>query len=232
MKLAAIAVALLLIAPGVAKADALTADDYKYLQSVHGLTQQSAVVAELTPNEQQALHSAIDDLKTYPEGRDRQVRRYLALVYSRECKRWVEKHQGEALAGRKSGRPAGQAAFRQDLRLVSPLRHRVSTRLPQDGERENLGCAQGPTRVAPQPQHGADPAQRSATRSAGGVYQFAEVAETEVLFVILGRPAGSDPDPINTDREDDGSAAATLVWQPLCLLVPVRSFAAPRNDVH
>ena len=54
MKLAAIVAAVLLIASGVAKADGLTADDYKYLQSAHGLTQQSAVIAELTPNEQQA----------------------------------------------------------------------------------------------------------------------------------------------------------------------------------
>lgn len=96
MKCAVIAAAVLLIASAAARADGLTAGDYKYLQSVHGLTQQSAVIAELTPNEQQALHSAVDDLKTYPEGRDRQVRRYLALVYPRECKRWAEQHPGEA----------------------------------------------------------------------------------------------------------------------------------------
>ena len=76
-------------------ADGLTDDDYKYLQATHGLTPQSAVIAELTANEQQALHSAIDDLKTYPEGRDRQVKRYLTLVYGRECKRWAQAHSGQ-----------------------------------------------------------------------------------------------------------------------------------------
>ena len=84
-----------LVAGGAANADGLTADDYKYLQATHGLTAKSAVIAELTSNEQNALHSAIDDLKTYPEGRDRQVRRYLALVYGRECKRWAEAHAGQ-----------------------------------------------------------------------------------------------------------------------------------------
>ena len=92
-----ITAAMLLVAASVAaRADGLTADDYKYLQATHGLTAQSAVIAELTANEQNALHSAIDDLKTYPEGRDRQVRRYLALVYPRECSRWAEKHPGQA----------------------------------------------------------------------------------------------------------------------------------------
>jgi hypothetical protein len=90
------AAAIVVAGSGAALADGLTPDDYKYLQATHGLTQQSAAIAELTPNEQNALHSAIDDLKTYPEGRDRQVRRYLALVYPRECKRWAEKHPGEA----------------------------------------------------------------------------------------------------------------------------------------
>jgi hypothetical protein len=85
-----------LCAAGPSLADGLTADDFKYLQATHGLTGQSPVVAELTPNEQNALHSAIFDLRTYPEGRDRQVRRYLALVYKRECKRWVEAHPGGA----------------------------------------------------------------------------------------------------------------------------------------
>lgn len=89
----AVAVALAtLIAASSAFADGLTPDDYKYLQTTLGLTAQSAPIAELTPNEQQALHSAIDELKTYPEGRDRQVRRYLTLVYPRECKRWAEAH--------------------------------------------------------------------------------------------------------------------------------------------
>ena len=89
-----IAGAVWLIAAGSAAAQGLTADDYKYLQATQGLTPQSAVIADLTPNEQQALHSAIDDLKTYPEGQARQVRRYLSLVYGRECKRWAEAHPG------------------------------------------------------------------------------------------------------------------------------------------
>jgi len=90
----AVTVAMLTVA-GVAHAQGLTQNDYKYLQSTQGLTPQSAVIAELTPNEQQALHSAIDDLKTYPEGQNRQVRRYLSLVYGRECKRWAEAHPGQ-----------------------------------------------------------------------------------------------------------------------------------------
>ena len=89
-----VALAALAIARAAA-AEGLTPEDYKYLQATHGLTPQSAVIAELTPNEQQALHSAIDELKTYPEGRDRQVRRYLSLVYGRECKRWAEAHPGQ-----------------------------------------------------------------------------------------------------------------------------------------
>jgi hypothetical protein len=91
----AAAAAAMLIGASLAFADGLTQSDYKYLQTVHGLTAQSAAIAELSPNEQQALHSAIDDLKTYPEGRDRQVRRYLTLVYPRECKRWAEAHPGQ-----------------------------------------------------------------------------------------------------------------------------------------
>jgi hypothetical protein len=90
------AVAVSMIAAGSAAAEGLTADDYRYLQATQGLTPQSAVIAELTPNEQNALHSAIDDLKTYPEGQARQVRRYLSLVYGRECKRWAEAHPGGA----------------------------------------------------------------------------------------------------------------------------------------
>ena len=93
----AVAVALATLAlVRAASADGLSPDDLKYLQSAQGLTPQNAVIAELTPNEQQSLHSAIDELKTYPEGRDRQVRRYLALVYPRECKRWAEAHPGQA----------------------------------------------------------------------------------------------------------------------------------------
>ena len=94
MKLA-VAAAILLCGLSPALAQGLTASDIDYLQKTHGLTGQSSIIAELSPNEQNALHSAIDDLKTYPEGRDRQVRRYLALVYPRECKRWAEKHPGQ-----------------------------------------------------------------------------------------------------------------------------------------
>lgn len=83
-------------AQGPASAEGLTPEDFKYLQTTHGLTPQSAVIVDLTPNERNALHSAIYDLRTYPEGRDRQVRRYLTLVYGRECKRWVQAHPGGA----------------------------------------------------------------------------------------------------------------------------------------
>jgi hypothetical protein len=79
-------------------AQGLTADDFKYLQATHGLTPQTPAIADLTPNERDALHSAIFDLRTYPEGRDRQVRRYLTLAYGRECKRWAEAHPGETCA--------------------------------------------------------------------------------------------------------------------------------------
>ena len=95
MKIAlAVALAMLTLARA-ACADALTQDDLQYLQKLLGLTPQSAVLTELTPNEQQSLHSAIDELKTYPEGQARQVKRYLALVYPRECKRWAIGHPGQ-----------------------------------------------------------------------------------------------------------------------------------------
>ena len=95
MKIAfAVAFAALTLARA-AWADGLTQDDHQYLQKLLGLTPQSAVLAELTPNEQQSLHSAIDELKTYPEGQARQVKRYLALVYPRECKRWAIGHPGQ-----------------------------------------------------------------------------------------------------------------------------------------
>ena len=95
MKIAfAVALATLTVAR-VAFADALTQDDYQYLQKLLGLTSQSAVLTELSPNEQQSLHSAIDELKTYAEGQARQVKRYLALVYGRECKRWAIGHPGQ-----------------------------------------------------------------------------------------------------------------------------------------
>jgi hypothetical protein len=90
----AVAIALLTF-QGAALAQGLTPDDFKYLQATQGLTPQNAVIAELTPNEQQSLHSAIDELKTYPDGQKRQVRRYLALVYGRECKRWAQAHPGQ-----------------------------------------------------------------------------------------------------------------------------------------
>jgi len=81
----AAAAALLLAAAGGAS---LTAEDFQYLKAKYGIGPDSAVITELTPNEVAALHSAIDDLKTYPAGRDRSVQSYLALVYRRECKRW------------------------------------------------------------------------------------------------------------------------------------------------
>jgi hypothetical protein len=106
MKLVFAVVIAMLVAAGTALADGLTSDDFKYLQGLLGLTPQSAVITELTPNEQNALHSAIDDLKIYPEGRDRQVRSYLALVYARECKRWGAEHPGQDCS------PATYAAVR------------------------------------------------------------------------------------------------------------------------
>jgi hypothetical protein len=90
-----LAVAFLLAGASVALAEGLTADDLKYLQETQGLTPRSAVIFELSPNEAQALHSAIDDLKTYPEGQARQVKRYLWVAYGHECKRWVEAHPGQ-----------------------------------------------------------------------------------------------------------------------------------------
>jgi hypothetical protein len=90
-----VAAAIFLASSSAALADGLTADDFTYLQKLLGLTEQSAAIGELTPNESQALHSAINDLKLYPESRDRQVQRYLALVYPRECKRWAEAHPGQ-----------------------------------------------------------------------------------------------------------------------------------------
>lgn len=95
MKIAFAAALAALLVTRAAGAAGLTPADYKYLRTTLGLTPQNAVLAELTANEQQSLHSAIDDLKTYPEGQARQVRRYLALVYRRECKRWAEAHPGQ-----------------------------------------------------------------------------------------------------------------------------------------
>jgi cbb3-type cytochrome c oxidase subunit III len=94
VKAAILSMALAAIATA-AFADGLTPDDYKYLQEKLGLTAQSPAIAELTSNEQQSLHSAIDDIKLYPESRDRQVDRYLSLVYGRECKRWAAAHSGQ-----------------------------------------------------------------------------------------------------------------------------------------
>jgi cbb3-type cytochrome c oxidase subunit III len=91
-----LAAAILLLGSSFAWADGLTDDDYTYLQKLLGLTAQSAAIVELTPNEQNALHSAINDIKLYPESRDRQVERYLALVYPRECKRWAAAHPGQS----------------------------------------------------------------------------------------------------------------------------------------
>ena len=106
MKLAFAAVLAVLIASGgAAFGEGLTADDFDYLRKTLGLTTQSAPITELTANEQNALHSAINDLKLYPESRDRQVRRYLALAYGRECKRWTSAHSGENCS------PAGDAAI-------------------------------------------------------------------------------------------------------------------------
>lgn len=98
MKLVVALALVVLFGPGAAIAQGLTPSDYAYLKATHGLTAQSQVIADLTANEQQALHSAIDDLKTYPEGRDRQVRRYLWLVYARECKRWAAEHPDQQCA--------------------------------------------------------------------------------------------------------------------------------------
>lgn len=81
---AAATAALLLAAGG----STLTGEDFQYLQAKYGIGPKSAVITELTPNEVASLHSAIDDLKTYPAGRDRSVQSYLTLVYARECKRW------------------------------------------------------------------------------------------------------------------------------------------------
>jgi hypothetical protein len=78
-----------------AAGEVLNAEDLRYLQTTLGLTQQSAVIAELTPNEQAALHSAIDDLKRFPDRRERQVRNYLSWVYETECGRWARRHPGE-----------------------------------------------------------------------------------------------------------------------------------------
>src|SRR6185437_3339030 len=78
--LAAATAALLLAAGG----SSLTQEDFQYLKARYGIGPNSAVITELTPNEVNALHSAIDDLKTYPAGRDRAVQSYLTLVYARE----------------------------------------------------------------------------------------------------------------------------------------------------
>ncbi|MGH7095543.1 MAG: hypothetical protein ACREFB_18665, partial [Stellaceae bacterium] len=98
MKLPIVAAAILgalLGASAAAAAQGLTPEDFQYLQTKYGVGPHSAVITELTANETNALHSAIDDLKTYPAGRDREVQSYLALVYGRECKRWERAHPGQ-----------------------------------------------------------------------------------------------------------------------------------------
>ena len=105
------AAAILLGFSTAAHADGLTDDDYRYLDKLLGLAAQSAVLAELTPNEQNALHSAINDLSRYPESRDLQVKRYLALVYPRECKRWREANPGHP--AQQNCSPAADPAIQQ-----------------------------------------------------------------------------------------------------------------------
>jgi hypothetical protein len=82
-------------AAGAAGAEGLTPQDTAHLRGTHGLTAQSAIIAELTPNERNALHSATDEPKSIPDSRGRQVRRYLSLVYGRACERWAEGHPGQ-----------------------------------------------------------------------------------------------------------------------------------------
>jgi hypothetical protein len=94
-RLSAALVASLLCFSAAAAAQSLTPEDFQYLQGKFGVGPQSAVITQLTANETQALHSAIDDLKTYPAGQEREVQSYLSLVYARECKRWERVHPGQ-----------------------------------------------------------------------------------------------------------------------------------------
>jgi hypothetical protein len=95
MRFLATILAALALSVTAAAAQSLTPEDLQYLQGKFGVTQKSTVVTELTPNEVRALHSAIDDTKSYPAGRDRSVQSYLILSYGRECKRWARDHEGE-----------------------------------------------------------------------------------------------------------------------------------------
>ena len=115
MKIAFAVALATLTAAGAAFADGLTQSDGDYLQKLLGLTPQSAVLTELTPNEQQSLHSAIDDLKAYPDAQTRQVKRYLALVYTRECKRWTIGHPGQNCS------PASDAAIEPGKRISDKI---------------------------------------------------------------------------------------------------------------
>jgi mono/diheme cytochrome c family protein len=82
---AAAAMSAVLLAAG---GSSLTQEDFQYLKAKFGIAPNSGVITELTSNEATSLHSAIDDLKSYPAGQDRAVQSYLTLVYARECKRW------------------------------------------------------------------------------------------------------------------------------------------------
>lgn len=97
MKYPIVAVAILgaLFGAAATAAQGLSPSDFQYLQSKFGVGPNSAVITELTPNETNALHSAIDDLKTYPAGQYREAQSYLSLVYGRECKRWERAHPGQ-----------------------------------------------------------------------------------------------------------------------------------------
>lgn len=85
----------LLCISAAAAAQSLTPNDFQYLKSKFGVGPQSTVIAQLTANEARALHSAIDDLKTYPAGQYREAQSYLSLVYRRQCKRWERAHPGQ-----------------------------------------------------------------------------------------------------------------------------------------
>ncbi len=75
----------------VARSAGLTSDDYRYLSSTYGLTEQSDFLQSLTPSERTNLHDAISGMPTKNQQSDA-VRDKLYAVYARECQSWAAAH--------------------------------------------------------------------------------------------------------------------------------------------
>jgi len=89
------AIALLLASTGLAMADELTPNDYRYLLSAFGLARDSDVLTTMTPVERTRLHDLVYGLRNDQARRDDAVRSQLYNAYARECEAWALEHSGE-----------------------------------------------------------------------------------------------------------------------------------------